>query len=195
MSDFDHVKLLSELKRGNSRAFEKIYNYHYNKVYRFIFHLTGNADDSKNFAQEAFIVLWENRAKLDDTTFFDRYLFKVSRYIVFNSIRKKINEKIYEEYLLKTSSEQDNSLENSLQFNELQDFIKTNIDKIPLRRREIFLLSYEKGLSYKEIAHGLGISENTVDTQIRNALDYLRKAILKNFLFILKFISSLSIFS
>jgi RNA polymerase sigma-70 factor (ECF subfamily) len=195
MSDFDNVKLLAKLKKGNTKAFEEIYNHNYSKVYRFIYRLTGNADDSKNFAQEAFIVLWENREKLEDSTLFDRYLYKVSRYIVLNSIRKKINEKIYEEYLLKTSSEHDNSLENSLQFNELEDFIKTNINKIPLRRREIFLLSYEKGLAYKELAKVLGLSEYTVDTQIRNALDYLRKAILKNYLFILKFISSLSIFS
>jgi len=49
------------------------------------------------------------------------------------------------------------------------------IQQIPDRRREIFCLSRFEGLSYKQIAERLKISENTVDSQIRNALSFLRK--------------------
>jgi RNA polymerase sigma-70 factor (ECF subfamily) len=49
------------------------------------------------------------------------------------------------------------------------------INQIPERRREIFRLSRFEGLSYKQIAEKLHISENTVDSQIRNALAFLRK--------------------
>jgi RNA polymerase sigma-70 factor (ECF subfamily) len=49
------------------------------------------------------------------------------------------------------------------------------INEIPERRREIFRLSRFEGLSYKQIAERLNISENTVDSQIRNALAFLRK--------------------
>jgi len=57
----------------------------------------------------------------------------------------------------------------------LKRHIDSLIEHIPERRREIFKLRYEKELSYKEIAEQLNISENTVDTQIRRALNYLRE--------------------
>ena len=49
------------------------------------------------------------------------------------------------------------------------------IQKLPQRRRQIFNLSRFEGLSYKQIAAKLNISENTVDTQIRKSLQFLRK--------------------
>jgi len=55
--------------------------------------------------------------------------------------------------------------------------IEKLIDSLPDRRKEIFRLSRDKGLTYKEIALQLQISENTVDTQIRNVLDYLREEV------------------
>ena len=52
--------------------------------------------------------------------------------------------------------------------------MEKHITELPERRREIFLCSIKEGLSYKEIAKKLNISENTVDTQIRNAINYLK---------------------
>jgi len=53
------------------------------------------------------------------------------------------------------------------------------VKRMPEKRREIYQLSRNEGLSYKEIAQQLGISENTVDSQIRKALDYLKENLRK----------------
>ncbi len=53
------------------------------------------------------------------------------------------------------------------------------VDHLPEKRARIFRMSKEEGLTYKEIAQQLNISENTVDTQIRHSLNYLRKEMLK----------------
>ncbi len=58
---------------------------------------------------------------------------------------------------------------------EAEDKLLGLIQQIPERRREIFVLSRFEGLSYKQIATKLNITENTVDSQIRNALSFLRK--------------------
>jgi RNA polymerase sigma-70 factor (ECF subfamily) len=63
----------------------------------------------------------------------------------------------------------------------MEFFVRKFIRNLPDRRRDIFLCSFDEGLTYKEIALKLSISENTVDTQIRNALEYLRENILKYF--------------
>jgi RNA polymerase sigma-70 factor (ECF subfamily) len=58
---------------------------------------------------------------------------------------------------------------------DMEEKLQKLIDEIPERRRAIFRMSRFEGLSYKQIAERLNISENTVDSQIRNALAFLRK--------------------
>src|SRR5699024_9437308 len=52
--------------------------------------------------------------------------------------------------------------------------IRKGIGELPKRRREIFRMSREDGLTYREIADILGISIKTVETQIGRSLKYLR---------------------
>jgi RNA polymerase sigma-70 factor (ECF subfamily) len=60
-------------------------------------------------------------------------------------------------------------------FGELKEILHSVVEQLPSRQKEIYLLSREHGLSYFEIATRLGISENTVDTQLRRALSFIRE--------------------
>ena len=60
-------------------------------------------------------------------------------------------------------------------YNELFEIMQKVIDDLPPRQKEIFQLNRDSRLTYKQIAVQLGISENTVDTQIRRALAHIRK--------------------
>jgi RNA polymerase sigma-70 factor (ECF subfamily) len=57
----------------------------------------------------------------------------------------------------------------------LEIYLEDLIEKLPAKRREIFKMNRSEGLTYKEIATRLNISENTVDTQIRKSLHLLRQ--------------------
>lgn len=50
----------------------------------------------------------------------------------------------------------------------------TAIEQLPDRCREIFLMSKRDGMTYREIAEELGLSEKTVEHQISKALKILR---------------------
>lgn len=63
--------------------------------------------------------------------------------------------------------------------------IWTAIDRLPAKRRRIFLMSRRDGMKYSEIAQALGLSENTVRNQISRALDSLRQGIKKVILFLM----------
>ena len=52
--------------------------------------------------------------------------------------------------------------------------IEQSIDALPPKRQEIFRLSREQGLKYKEIAETLKISVKTVEAQMGLALKHLR---------------------
>ena len=59
------------------------------------------------------------------------------------------------------------------------------IDRLPAKRRRIFLMSCRDGMKYSEIAQSLGLSENTVRNQISKALDSIRQGVRKVILFLM----------
>lgn len=61
----------------------------------------------------------------------------------------------------------------------------TAIDALPCRCREVFLMSKQQGMKYREISAELGISEKTVEHQISKALKVLRSKAEDFFYFIM----------
>jgi RNA polymerase sigma-70 factor (ECF subfamily) len=86
-------------------------------------------------------------------------------------------------------SESSETTERQLEFDELNSIVAQLIRSMPEKRREIYILSRNEGLSYKEISAQLGISENTVDSQIRKALSFLKENLRKKMSLFLFFIS------
>jgi RNA polymerase sigma-70 factor (ECF subfamily) len=115
------------------------------------------------------------RSGLDESHSFNGYLFKIAQNDIYNLFRKRINEKYYQEYFLEYAEKLECSLEDKINYNELVEIIDQLIEELPDRRKIIFTFSRKEGLTYREIADKLDISENTVDTQIRKALDYIRQ--------------------
>jgi len=53
---------------------------------------------------------------------------------------------------------------DEIQFKELNSKLQSLLKQLTSRQKEIYLLSREEGLTHKEIAQKLSISENTVKT-------------------------------
>ena len=84
----------------------------------------------------------------------------------------------YQNDFLKSTDAQSDFSDAMLEI-DLVEKIEKSIAELPQRRREIFVLSREKGLKYREIADELGISIKTVEAQMGQALKDLRDS-LKN---------------
>ncbi len=173
--------ILRRLRRDDTKAFEILYNKYYLKVYNFIRSFIRDSNEAENILQEVFISIWETRHKMDEITQFGAILYQIAKNKSLNALRKEVNKKHYLEYLSATGSDSDSGTEFKIDYDEMEFFVRKFIRDLPDRRRDIFLCSFDEGLTYKEIAQKLSISENTVDTQIRNSLDVLRKNILKYF--------------
>lgn len=165
--------LVFHLKQGNPKAFEQLFLRYQKKVYYFCKKILKNREESENLVQTIFTEIWENRGYIDEEKSFSGYLFKAAKNKVYNVLRKKMNEQIYRDYICDNNSE--SISEDQHDNKQLIEILEGLINHLPERRREIFLLSRSEGLTYKEIAEKLQISENTVDSQIRNSLDFLRE--------------------
>ena len=174
------VNLLIRLKASDHSAFSEIFEIYHQRIYSFCCKSLSK-EDAEEIVQNVFMIVWENRNKIELKYSFSAYLFSIAKHQVYNTIRNKIAQKaFYEKYLQQVESEEliqgyDDSIE------KMKAKMKAIIDRFPYRQREIFKMSRTFKMPYKEIAEKLGISENTVDTSIRRSLDALRKAFSESF--------------
>ena len=102
------------------------------------------------------------------------YLTSAVRNKSLNYIRdhKKFSDTILEtedQYITSAFKQHDRLIEE-----ELKKKINSSIEELPVKCREVFLLSRYERLKYQEIAEKLHISVKTVETQMSKALQHLR---------------------
>lgn len=168
-------QLISQLKDGSTTAFEQLFGIYSQRLYRFSLSYLKSEAEAEEIVQNVFLKLWENRDKLRNETSFQSYLFTIA----FNAIRKHFNKKVREEqfrtYLLEQLADENPSIENHPDFETLIARLDRLIEGMPERRREIFLKRKKEGKPVREIALDMEISPKTVENQITEAMNYLKK--------------------
>lgn len=174
------LELVEQFKSGNEKAFELIFHRSKGKLKGFLNKVLPCGEDTESVLQEIYLKLWFSKKFIKKDKNFETYLFAIARNMVIDVMRKRLHKQKYLEILyhqLKESN--DNSLNTlaKVEYSELEKKIFELIEKLPEKRQIIFKLSRINGLTYKEISKKLNISENTVDTQMRKALVFLREEI------------------
>lgn len=170
----DEEILILDLKEGNISAFNKIFLLYHKRIYNFCRHLYQSPDKAKDTAQSVFIALWEQRKQMDEKQSLAPYLYSIARYMVYHEFRQQVNNQAVFNHFISNPKDLNESTKDEVIYNELLSFLESVIESLPERQREIFRLSRFSGLKYKQIAARLNITENTVDTQIRRALEFIQ---------------------
>ncbi len=163
------------LKSGDVEAFDCLYNSYHKKLFAFIYKFLNNWHDTEDLVQKIFVTIWEKRVNINSDKSFNSYLFTIARNEIYDILKKKVITEYYGDCIMDVVSKDGCDIEEK----KVIETIYSLLEKVPERRRRIFLMSKDMGLTYKQIGKQLGISENTVDTQIRNVLNYLREELPK----------------
>lgn len=167
-------ELFFRIKQGDKQSFEELFRAYYKPLCLFAHKYVYDEDDCEEIVQTFFLKLWEQRSKISINTSVKSYLFSSIRNRCFNYIK---HQKIKQEYQSEVMYAEKSKRNDSYEFTEIDlvEKINKSIQSLPNRRREIFILSREHGLKYKEIAEKMGISIKTVETQMGSALKDLRE--------------------
>ncbi|MEZ4941230.1 MAG: RNA polymerase sigma-70 factor [Saprospiraceae bacterium] len=173
MKDQDENKLAQALQLGDEAAFEAVFRRWYEPLCRYACRLAdGDMDEAEDVVQQAFVKLWEYRAKLQVAWSLKAYLYKAVHNACLNRLRSR---QVQSKYLDFTAQQPDTMLTQPDDTTpELRERFQQALDSLPPQCRHVFELSRFEALKYREIADQLGISIKTVETQMGKALRVLR---------------------
>lgn len=163
------------LKNGDNKAFERLFNLYWGKVYNFTGLFIKDEKEREDITQQVFVKVWEGRTKLDVDKSFEGFLFIVSRNLVFNHCHRSLKETTIDPALMaERGINPTEDISAGIEANSLKDYVSVLVEQLPNRQREAFMLSRLDGLSNKEIADKMGISIKGVERNIYLALKFLR---------------------
>ncbi|WP_270089066.1 RNA polymerase sigma factor [Sphingobacterium sp. SYP-B4668] len=170
----DDQEILTKLASGDTLALVALYDKYWNSLFKYVERILFDDDEVADILQDTFISIWENRADAPKIKSLKSYLIVVARNRAFKRLKDILKS---EEVLAEYSSQFEYGgyvISGLVDSKELEKVVNQEIDKLPPRMKEVFLLSRKDNLSYKEIAEKLEISTETVKKQISLSLRYLK---------------------
>jgi RNA polymerase sigma-70 factor (family 1) len=125
----------------------------------------------ENIVSDCFIKLWENRGKIEIERSIKTYLYGMLRNKIIDHFRGNKKKILLLDEL--------HDIPDETEYDEQQRYAKLYmaISQLPKQRKIILELAAFDSLTYQQIAEKLGISKNTVKTQIARAYQYLKESL------------------
>ena len=168
--------LISALKDGHSKAYTFLVNQYHHKLCLYAFSLTKNQDTAEDIVQNVFLSIWKNKHKLRQDIIIKGYLYKSVYNEFINQYRKDkpllpLEKKHFNLLNNVVIEEDENSIEQFLKI------VKIEIENLPPKCKQTFILSKQDGLTNIEIAEFLNVSIKSVEAHITKAFSILKKTV------------------
>ncbi|MHA4809064.1 RNA polymerase sigma-70 factor [Flavitalea flava] len=170
---------IKELKEGDELYFRKVFDQYNQKLYFFILYKTKSEYITEEVVQMAFTKFWQCRQTLKEEYTISTQLFRMATTILIDFLRKyntkdavtaRLDAVKYEKGIDSTNEKMNEA--------ELQKRILEAVKDLPPVRKQVFEMSREQGMTYREIAETLCVSSKTVEAHIYKALKQIKKHIM-----------------
>jgi RNA polymerase sigma-70 factor (family 1) len=168
--------LAAQLIAGDQAAFDALYNRYYEAVYQNALSILKDPAAAQDIVQEVFLSLWVKRNALKHPENIAGWLFVTGSNKSLNMLRKRLRERLSAlpvENLSDIPFIPDDQEIAGAQLKLLQKAINA----LPTQRKKVFELCKLEGKTYEEVTLIMGISKNTVKSQMRDALDFVKEYI------------------
>jgi len=161
-------ELIVALQAGAEPALDELLRRYQHPVVNFCYRLLGNATDADDIAQETFVRVYQQRAKIDPAKKFSTWLFAVARNACLDRLRYRHRHPTEP---LDTAPE---PVALPAADNELGEHIAAAIAQLPEEQRTALVLAEYHDQSYAEIAGVMRCSEKSVESRLYRAKQALR---------------------
>ncbi|WP_205508867.1 RNA polymerase sigma factor [Longitalea arenae] len=168
--------LIELLRKNDHKAFAELYERYWDKLFFLAGKKLDDLYEAEHIVQDIFLDLWNRRTELDIHESLGGYLVVAVKYRIINAQAKRYKQSVRQKENAGSLPQHDNSTEHWLTLRELQDSLHHQLARLPEKCALAFSLR-DDGLSYKQIAAEMNISEKTVEMHISRAFKALRTSL------------------
>ena len=194
MAESSDAELVQRAKAGDLDAFERLTSRYERKVYSLAWRMLRQEQDAEDVTQQTFLSLLENLKGFRGEASFSTWLLRVATHAALKVIRKRQGlDTVSLEQATESSEEGDpvphpeyiadwrQSPEELVRKNETQRLIEEALAQLDEKHRLVFLLRDVEGMSVRETAESLGLSEGNVKVRLLRARLQLRERLTRFF--------------
>lgn len=182
------------MQQDDADAFAVVVHRYRRQLYSQIYKRLGSTDDTKDMLQDIYLSLWNNRMSIVIIESFLPYLSRAAHYTIVDQYLFRKKRSALEVSLSLLDEPMYLPVEEMILAEDLQQEFDRELLKMPVTVQDVFRLSRKEGLSIKEIAARLDLSEQTVKNYISSALQCLRAYLKKDNLSFILALASVCIF-
>ena len=183
-------ELLGRYRRGDDGAFRELVRRHQRGLFNFALRQVRVSSVAEDIVQEVFVRVVQNAESFKEEARFTTWAYTIARNLCIDHLRKRVHRRhasldapMSEEgggegaALIERVAGSGPMADRNVIGNQLQKHISEAVEKLPDDQREVFLMRQIGELPFKEIAEAVGVSENTVKSRMRYALERLQAAL------------------
>lgn len=182
LATYTDEELFVLISQGNERAFTEIYDRYWDKIFFVAALKLNDFTLAEDIVQELMGDIWRRRETIDLRGNFEPYIRTALKYKIINALAARKRERAFSIDGENCLQPVDRSTEDRLAFEDLRGQLHQLVAKLPDRCRLTFQLRQEEGLSQKEVAYVMNISEKAVEKNFSRAMRSIRLG-LKQFIF------------
>jgi RNA polymerase sigma-70 factor (ECF subfamily) len=174
---------------GDRGAFATLVTRHRSALYNFALRQLGSAAVAEEVVQDAFVRVVKNAGDFKHAARFSTWLYTIARNLCVDEARKRVHRKHPSLDQPRQGPDGDGptlgeqtgdgalGVERLAAAAQLRERVVEAVSSLPDDQREVFLMREVSGLAFKEIAEVVGVSENTIKSRMRYALERLQLAL------------------
>lgn len=164
--------LVAGARRGDMRAFERLYRMHSGRVYGLCLRMTRRPDAAEDCVQQTFIRAWRNLSSFEGRSSFGTWLHRIAVNEVLTQARNHgTRSESDEELVAELDKERDDGPFDAA---DVMD-VERALHSLPDGARHAMVLQALYGYSHEEVANMLGIAVGTCKAQVHRGRRLLRE--------------------
>ncbi|MCU0237328.1 MAG: RNA polymerase sigma factor [Acidobacteria bacterium] len=170
----DDEQVMIQVQGGRVAMLAILFERHHVRLYNFFLRLSGDRSLSEDLVQEVFLRILKYRASFRGDSKFTTWMYQIGRNAHIDQLRARRPEMPIDEVWEQKPCPGPRP-EQKAESEQEADLLARALEKLPLRKREVLLLSRFQGLKYEEIAGLLSCSVQSVKVLVHRSLKDLRR--------------------
>ena len=162
---------MDQFCKGNTSAFDALYERHARLVYAFLQRMVGHREMAEDLLQITFMSVIRGKSRYDSNQRFSSWLYAIAA----NATRDAIKRRSYRNERTPLSDETDEPIDSVLPDPPMMKRVEKALEQLPVDQRECIVLHRIFGWTFEQMSESLGASAATLRVKTHRAESKLRQ--------------------